>query len=336
MEYYVCFYTITPFWAGEAPDIKNLVIAANAVPDSNIFTKALSNVEFKYDNNQVYFAVCKDGLIMTKIKELDCKREEFISRDAKNGYIQFTKEYLKYLNSIQLILSSAVIKNRAFFLLQNFIIRPGEAFNVSIDDKGVGSGVPIGVTSSYFNGRYMCYYRCDFDMGIELDDRISMRRSVQEEVFKTCFEDLNIVINNVEAIQILNQFNSALSEYKSLNLRQSLVQSWCIIEHYINKMFNNYLTNQNTKDQRFIKKRYDDACKKINFLNEKQIIHKDTSKIMHNVRKKRNDDLHNLYSKNQEITIDDCNDAFDLIIDLIYKEYQLDLEISRGISFSIL
>lgn len=329
----MCFYTVTPFWAGEAPNINNLVSKVNTFSDS-LFTNALSKIEFEYENDEIYFAVCKDGLIMTKIKKLDYQKEKIIKRDVKNGNIRFIEEYLKYLNSIQLILSSALLKKEAHGFLQNFIIRTGEAFGLSIGDGGTASGVPRGATSYYFHGRYLCYYRCD--LPINVDDRIFMRKPIQEEVFKTCFEDINIVIKDIKAIQILSQLNSALGEYKSLNFRQSLVQSWCIVEWYINKMFNAYLVRRNIKNQDSIRDEIDTAFKKINFLKDKQIILDKESSKMHTIRIKRNGDLHDFFSSDKKVTYNDCTDAFDLITDLVKKEYGLDLQINYGLAFTTL
>ncbi|MCR3760406.1 hypothetical protein KYB31_15620 [Clostridium felsineum] len=334
MDNYVCFYTITPFWAGEAPNKDDLEYKANVIYNSNMFTETLSKIEFMYENDEIYFAVCKDGLIMTKLKKLDSRREDIIKQDHLAGSIRFMKTYLKYLNSIQLILSSAVLKKESHICLKNFIIRTGEAFGFSIGSEGIGSGVPTGSTSQYLNGRYSCYYR--HDIPINMDNRILMRKSIKEEVFKVCFKDINIVIKNIEAIQILNQFNSALSEYKNLNFIQSIIQSWCIIENYINKLFYEYLLRIDISAKRKIEEKNNTAFKKIEFLKNNQIIINDKSKKMNSVRRNRNKILHKFYSNHKEVTYNDCADALELVKDIINKVYGLDLEVSYGLAFNTL
>lgn len=166
IEKYICFYTTKPFWTGERPDIEFLV----SNPDS--FTESLSEKTIEYDNDSIYLAFCKDGLIMTKIKELELRRKDFKAKEFKDEpippEIQFTSEYLNYLNAIQVILSSSLLKVDNFAYFKNSIIRSGEAFTMSLKDgKFNSSGVPDNLTEAFYNGRYLSQYNTNYPIQID-------------------------------------------------------------------------------------------------------------------------------------------------------------------------
>ena len=241
MERYISFYTIKPFWTGEKPDIDSLIL------DPDCFTKAFSERTIEYENDSLYLAFCKDGLIMTKIKELESRRDSFTNMKREKEpippEIQFTSEYLNYLNAIQVILSSSLLKVDKFAYFNNSSIRSGEAFAMSFENgEFKSSGIPDNITGSFYHGRYLSEYSPRYP--ILVDKRIVSRCAIREEVFKKCYDDLTLVLDDTEAIQMLSQLNSALSEYHNLNFRQSLIQSWFVIEYYINKIWIKFLLSK--------------------------------------------------------------------------------------------
>lgn len=270
MGNYICFYTIKPFWTGEKPDIDTLI------SNSKLFTEAFSKRTLEFENDHIYLAFCKDGLIMTKVKELESRREEFKSKDRKTEpiplEIQFTSEYLNYLNAIQVILSSSLLKVKNFAYFKNSMIRSGEAFTMSFEDgKFKSSGIPDNLTETFYSGRYLSQYNMNYP--IQNDRRILFRTSIEHDVFKVCFDDLNLIIENPEAVQMLSQVNSAISEYHNLNFRQALVQAWFVIEYYINKKWVEYLQSKQSENGDK-KKRIDKT--RIDFLTGRDL----TSSIM--------------------------------------------------------
>ena len=358
MENYICFYTVRPFWTGQIPDIKSLKL------NSDLFTKTLSEKTIEFDNEHIYLAFCKDGLIMMKIKDLESRREEFNKLDKSKEPIppgiQFTSEYLNYINAIQVILSSALLKVKNFAYFKNSTIRSGEAFTMSFKN-GVfeSSGIPNNLTEDYYSGRYVSQYNPNYP--IEIDRRFIHRQSIETEVFNVCFSDLNLIINNKEAIQMLSQMNTALSEYNNLNFRQALVQAWFIIEYYINKKWIEYLHS---------KQKEINSTKRIDSTRRDFLIGRDlTSSVMSNilelndlisydifdkidtVRGKRNVAVHNLdmietlantlktnpgNKKDKRIGYEDCWDAFVVIIDFLKSEYSVDIKLSGGFTYSSL
>jgi hypothetical protein len=273
MENFICFYTTKPFWTVDNPDIESLI----KTPD--LFTESLSERTIVYEDENYYLAFCKDGLIMTVIKELEARRESFKEKDrAKEPIppeIQFTAEYLNYLNSIQVILSSSLLKKANFNYFKNSVIRSGEAFTMSFEDeKFKSSGVPDNSTEIFYNGRYISQYNPNYP--IVIDKRITFRHVIKQDVFDQCIQDLSLVVGNKEAIQMLSQVNSALSEYHNLNFRQSLVQAWFVIEYYVNKKWIEFLYSKQS-DLEEGKKRIDSTRR--DFLTGRDM----TSSIMSNI-----------------------------------------------------
>jgi hypothetical protein len=359
MENYICFYTIKPFWTGEKPNIETII------SDSDLFTETLSERTIEFENDNIYLAFCKDGLIMTKVKELESRREKFNNKDRKHDSIppeiQFTAEYLNYLNAIQVILSSSLLKLKNFDYFKNSIIRSGEAFTMSFEDgKFKSSGVPDNLTGSFYSGRYISQYNRNYP--IQIDQRISFRQVIENDVFQKCFDDLNLIIESPEAIQMLSQVNSALSEYHNLNFRQALVQAWFVIEYYINKKWIEYLYSKQTKihtdknridsiRREFLTGRDFTSSIMSNILELNDLISYDIFDKINVVRGKRNVAVHNLdliekladsiktnpgKKKDKRISTDDCCDAFLVIMDLFKTEYNIEIKISSGFSYSSL
>jgi len=359
MEKLICFYTIRPFWTGDKPDIDTLITNPDA------FKIAFSERTIEFENDSLYLAFCKDGLIMTKIKELESRRESFKTKERNDGSIppeiQFTSEYLNYLNAIQIILSSSLLKVNNFAYFKNSIIRSGEAFTIEFEDgKFNSSGIPENLTESFYKGRYISQYNSNYP--IQLDTRINFRRCIEPEVFQKCYDDLNLIIGDVEAIQMLSQVNSALSEYHNLNFRQSLVQVWFVIEYYINKKWIEFLQTKQSAINGD-KKRIDRTRREFltgrdlttsimsNILELNDLIDYDIFDKINIVRSKRNLAVHNLdligkladimksepsKKKVKTISTDNCWDAFVVIKDFFKSEYDLDLEFSMGFSYSSL
>lgn len=234
---YICFYPITPFWVGGIPDIEAIS------SDENLFTETLSEKTFIFENGAIYLAFCKDGMIMVRIQDLENKRRNI--EEHSLDIIPFTAEYLNYLNAIQVLLASVLLKgyihddNTTYWYssFKNSIIRSGEAFLMNFEN-GISrsSGIPTNTTSTLFMGRHLSQYLSSYP--ISFDQRFFLRRSIPEKIIRQCFDDIEKILNNSEAIKILSHINSAVSEYESLNFRQALMLAWFAIEYYIDKRFN--------------------------------------------------------------------------------------------------
>jgi len=334
MEKYICFYTQNCFWAGEKPNIS--IIAS----DPELFTQSLSAKVFCYENDDVYLAICKDGLIMTQIKNLDLRRSEIESEEKDNFLTTYTSEYINYLNTIQLILSSSALKIAKLDCFNNSNIQVGDAFCMFFDCGQLsGSGALANITSTFYYGRYRSQY--SERLPIQFDRRITLRLTIDESVFSSCFDDVNKIIRNIEAIHILSQINNALSQYKILNFTQGFIQSWFVIEYFMNKMWKSYLDSKDitfpTGEKRISNNRnkYFTNLKIADVLNQLELndyITYEQFKIIDSLRKKRNTLVHNIAESRSNYQ--DCEDAFCIIKDLVKREYGFNLEISTSLSYS--
>lgn len=281
---------------------------------------------------------------MTQIKNLESRKaeidqKELTEKGALHNY-NFTSEYLNYLNAIQLILSSSLLKMDRFDYFKNSNVQIGGAFSIQFDNGQFrSSGIPSDITSIYYNGRHISSYSPQ--LPISSDSRIIERIAVDKRVFSTCFEDFNKIINNTEAIQILSQINGALSEYKNLNFTQAFIQVWFVIEFFINKKWVHYLGSKH-KTFSSGEERINVARNKVladfkiafisNQLELNDCITYEQFKTIDILRKKRNSIVHNIYESH--ISYNDCFDAFGIIIDFVKAEYDVDLLIGGSISYS--
>lgn len=294
-------------------------------------------------------------------KELESKRKKFKIKDEVDvipSDLEFTSEYLSYLNAIQLIFSSALLKVRNFSFFTNFIIKFGDAFTMKFEDDRLKTDtIPQNSTFSYFIGRDITQYKGN---PIHNDHRILFRQSIPLNVFQKCFQDISLVIHNGEAIQMLSIINSALSEYQNLNFRQALIQAWFVIEYYINKKWVDYLyskqikinENKNRIDSKrrdFLTGRYMTSSIISNILELNDLIDHDIIEKINIVRGKRNFAVHNTdliekltdimktkpgKKKDKRVSEDDCWNAFLVIVDFFKSEYNLELRLGRSFSYS--
>ncbi len=343
-ENLICFYTTTPFWTGVRPDI-------TSIKNNN---KVLSEKSVEFENDNLFLSFCKDGLIMTKIKRLESRREEFKETQSFpfGADIQFISDYLKYLNSIQILLSSALLKVEKTKFFKNAIITSDDIILITFKEgQGISSGLmPLYSSRPFLKERYT----------IPIGNSIPYRQSVHENVIKECFEDMNLIIDNFDVIQLLNDVNGALSEYQNLNFRQALVQSWFIIEYFLNKKWIDFLQSKQAEREdgkyRIDKTRREyltgrDITSAVisNILELNDIISYEIFEKIGNARSKRNTAVHNLdlieklidnmktkpgKKKDKRISSDDCRSAFQVITYFFKSEYQLDLRISGVFSYS--
>lgn len=113
-EQYIAFYTTKPFWAGNPLDLKEPEISSN-------FTALMSKVEFSYHNNLFKFKVCKDGMLMIQIRNLEEKLSASKKPDIYSTVYWYSK-YLNYANCLNLILDSSMLEVKKLGYLELFEI----------------------------------------------------------------------------------------------------------------------------------------------------------------------------------------------------------------------
>lgn len=337
---YVAFYTTRPFWVGKMPDIEQIS------KSETTFREALSEVVEEYENDDIYLGFCKDGMIMTRFHSIENDPQ------LADDYFKRTSSYLKLLNTIQLLLDTALLKTENLSYFKVSVIRPGEAFRINFKgSKFSSSGVPNNITSTFYSGRFLTDYR----RPIQIDSRIARRHEIKSEVFELCFENLKSAIKNKETVDILSQINTAVSEFNSINFAQSLIQSWFCIEYFMFRKWVRYLSvnkdNLNSASKKILTKEITSAQLSSFLKLNGHITNKDFNSIT-SLRKKRNDIVHrnelksvelqslkeNSTKKKKMVQVEDkdCYKAFDILTSFVNDEFGIQLKIDGGYGFNSL
>lgn len=240
IERFTAFYTTRPFWAGEAIDF-------DTVNASLQFTEQMSAIVFSYDTNDFRLRICKDGMVMLHVFELEA---EFETGDDERSppmedldLVAWWGRYLDYLNCLYLLLDSATIEveSIAYFELSEITNKNG--FRVRFEDgKSGGEGIATESIASYYQmGRYASYYRID----PRWDSRILHRRPLKKEVFDTLFATFSVVTRTPSLLKNLAAVAKSIAEYKVGNYATSLVLSWFVCESQLSAHWRAFLEASN-------------------------------------------------------------------------------------------
>lgn len=289
-----------------------------------MFYNALSEEVIKYDNAIFALRICRDGLIMLRIHELEKQRQELKNVENKHKIItsheEILSKYLLYLNAIQLLLDSAMMKvnHNAYFattkLTYNDVITIGRPY--------LHSNNPNVINRYYLEGRLLSAYLEQ----PEEDPRIWTRQQISLLVFRTMFEDFNKIVNNRDWIKILNLANASRSEFKGLNYDNCIIQSWFAIEWFLNLYWDKFLSIKDNvnHDRKKLSKESDYTASIIsNFLEFNNLIDYKIFKKIEHVRKKRNKIAHELEDK---LSLTDCNQAFSVLQYFIDNNFGITIE----------
>ena len=238
IERFTAFYASRPFWAGDAIDF-------NAFDAASRFTKQMSAIVFSYDTNDFRLRICKDGMVMLHVPELEA---EFETEDndkprPTEDIVAWWGRYLDYLNCLYLLLDSATIEvdRLAHFELSEITNKDG--FRVSFEDgKWQGGGIASeSITSYYQMGRFAGISRIEPRM----DPRVLSRIPLRKEVFDTLFATFSVVTRNVSLLKNLAAVTKGIAEYKVGNYATSLVLSWFVCESQLSAHWRAFLKASN-------------------------------------------------------------------------------------------
>jgi len=240
IENFTAFYTSRPFWAGDPINFN----AADAAPR---FTERMSAMVFSYDTNAFRLRICKDGMVMLHVPELEAELET--EEDDKPRPIEYTVawwgRYLDYLNCLYVLLDSATIEvaSHAYFELSEITNKDG--FRVRFEDgKWKGEGIASESIASYYQmGRYASTYRTE----PRCDSRILHRMPLKKEVFDTLFATFSVATRNVSLLKSLASIAKSIAEYKVGNYATSLVLSWFVCESQLLARWSAFLDTSNRK-----------------------------------------------------------------------------------------
>ncbi|MFP4414627.1 hypothetical protein [Coleofasciculus sp.] len=264
IEEFVGFYTSRPFWAGDPPvDLETLSTFASQLQVSETrsqFREFMSAIVFSYKTNGIRLCVCKDGMLLVQVKNLEIEIEKIRDGLDIEAQSQLWGQYLDYINCLYLLLDSVVIeiKQFAYFNLSEVTNRDVSRLRFK-DGKCMGQSIAHeSITSVYQRSRY----EITPDMLTSL-----FRQSFSKNIFDVLFEKYSIATANPSLLKNLAEVTKNLSEYKVGNYSTSLVLAWFVIESKIIRLWDKLIDNCNRD--------FDDGTRRISKDRQKTLTGRD-------------------------------------------------------------
>ncbi len=334
-EKYACFYTNRPFWAVQQLPFENIRTRED-------FHNLMAEVVFSYEEELFKLRVCRDGMIMLQIPDLE-KRNPILSDDKVDlrADVVWWSEYLEYLNCLYVLFESSVLEiMKIAYLELTELTRQNVDRIETEDDKFNGISLNMGSYSyMYQMGRFLSSYNTQ----PQYDPRIMMRRVFDEEVFKSLSQKASMIFPNRYLVSLLATIGKSLAEYKNGNYSTSLVLAWFVIESIVARQWRDYLDANNKELSNGSKRINSDRMAKLtegrdypisvvlNYLELAEIISFADFKEMDKVRDYRNKVVHQ--NKSFRPTDQHCQEAINLALRLSLRDQNI--EIKLNYSFEI-
>lgn len=324
-EELAAFYTYPHFWAGEAPDFKNLYL--DDVREMSSIGKSLFQTAFEYKHESFILQIHKDGLIGLQIKEL----EESSIRFSENfvEYVKWWGKYLDYLNCLYFVIDSTYFEKKriAFFELSE--ITNNDVFRIEINE--------------HWPPRYRVNYRTILPQYAHMHpDRVGyidpfffQRLAIDKEIFDDINDKFSSIVVDKNLISLLSTTARSISQFKIGNFSTSIVLSWFAIESMLNKKWQSWIDRENVE--------FEDGNMRISNKRKSRLNGRDYSvsvisnilelngnipfsvfKQIDEIRRFRNNIVHQ--DPKYECKIEDCYLAIKLALTLILEDRQLKLE----------
>jgi hypothetical protein len=228
---YAAFYTTIPFWVGKAPNIEG---------DKNKFFHEgihLPEITLMYETDFYSIAICRDGLVMLHVNELEEKVKDSDPHDEEAEDIQWNAwgDYLDYLNALYLLLHTTTIQTNS----PEFAIPPPKALSLSDVFRYVvenGEVIDIDVFSKVTGYGYSAMLNIDWLPPLSIAEKDTF------DILNVEFE--KVVLDNT-LIKRLSQITKAYDEFQNGNFSYGLLLAWLIIESIILEKWDDLLTNKN-------------------------------------------------------------------------------------------
>jgi hypothetical protein len=228
------FYPSKPIWVGSRVDVTDKT-------QSDWFRDQMSEEVFSEESESYVIKACRDGLIMLRVLELEKHMEDMKVDEA----IQTWNRYLRYLNTLYLLLESSIIENeRANYLSlqeinRNEVIRLNSENGKSTCENFLNTGHAFSVSML----RSLDAYKIGRGW-IHRHPMLSGRKIVSIPVLQKACDSFSKAFSlNIE--DVLSSFLKSLSEYKSGNYGTSIILSWFLIEKGINEIWRDHLETLN-------------------------------------------------------------------------------------------
>lgn len=220
-ENFTAFYTSRPFWAGDAIDF-------DAADADRRFRERMAEVIFSYDTNEFRLRICKDGMVMLHVPELETQIGDDNVHLSVEDRVAWWGRYLDYLSCLYLLLDSATIEVSRLSYFELSEITNKDAFRVRFrNGRYEGESIANERLASYFQmGRFASLYR----ESPRHDPRISFRRPLKKEIFDTLFASFLTVTKSAFQLKSLASIAKSIAEYKVGNYATALMLSWFVCE----------------------------------------------------------------------------------------------------------
>ena len=365
-ESFYCFYPTHGFWAGTKPSLAPLMKGGTRPED------ILSERTVLVTTAEYSIAFCKDGMCMLGIGALNRQMDNVqtkesearLSIDRKRRlslqWLSVYNRYVQYLNVMQLLLDAALTETYPIPFFDTAVLRPCDVFPVIVDDSRLWPVMDYSSTDCFHasrdklrKGRRDMNYSSIKD--IENDSLWISRREVSEGLLRGVIAQFDAVWKDPRKVGILNQALVAIDNFNSSNHAIALVQSWFMIELFINMKWVEFLSERSDPNSNgvsridkdrlgFLTGRDFTAAVVANVLELNDRIPITLLKKIDVVRKRRNEISHSLdeckrlvgeklkgskqdRERNEVVTADDCLTAFEVVQEFLTTQYSLDLKL---------
>jgi len=225
-EGFIAFYTSPRFWAGDSPDPG--VAAKYSVRSAKVF---------EYLKESFSLLVCKDGMLILRIHELEADPAAAIGSGVTGSEkVRWWGRYLDYANALYLLLDAASAEVQGFLFLDQSEITNRDALRVTVED---------GKPSSFGGGRFSLFRRAaGFQDPEDALHELAGLHAIPEAVFVRLSETFGVAISN-GLIPSLSAVAKGLCEFKIGNYSTALVLAWFVIESVLNKRWKSFLDGKN-------------------------------------------------------------------------------------------
>jgi len=281
IEKYVGFFTPRPFWAIDAIDFQDATSGT-----LQRFHPLMSEVTYQFTSGSFSFRVCRDGMILLQIYEIENR-----IRDDIHDLVEWWGEYLDYLNCLYLLLDSEFINvsNIQYFMFAE--LRRNDVFRVTFEDNQE-TGMSIATES--ITGIYQSIHHSRFVDGLPIgyDPRTQNRVVIPKQVFDNLTEKFEFLISDKNLVSLLSGLSKSLSEFKIGNYTTSLTLAWFVIESILIKKWGELLDAKNIT--------YADNSRRVNTDRKKFLMRSDISVVANLLELTDNIDF-SLFKKIDEI-----------------------------------
>ena len=334
----------------------------------------MSEQVHRVQGNGYCLVFCKDGMCMLRIDSLEREMEDVRVKEAPAGvsiekrrdlskrWLSLYGHYAHTLNALQLLRGSALLQANRFALRELTSLRLADVFPIIIDEARIMPVIDYSYGAESFsatrdalrNSRHPWNY--DPSLPIEDDKRIARRGETPEGVFRQTVEQFEKAHQDPDAIEVLNETLIALDNFNVANYPVALIQAWFLIELFINKLWIEFLSEQNTTSidlgPRINKARRDFLTGRVsaavvsNMLELTGRIDQKTFQQINSLRGVRNQVSHSLdrtkrmidkklkqnamEKESNAVSADDCRTAFQVVGSFIERAYKIQLGITEG------